>query len=111
MGDMDKLLDSQTFNGIKSLLGDDLPTFLDIFFAENQQALGNIQIGILQNDPDMVQTAAHGMKSSCAYLGAKELSNLAEHLEEHSKIDDLADLKPIYFQAQGMFDIIRSTLD
>lgn len=110
MGEQSKLLDSQTFDGLKSLLGEDMPMFLDIFFTENQQALENIKTGITQEDAELVKTAAHGMKSSCAYLGAKELSDLAAYLEEHSQKDDLTNLKSVHYQAQGMFDIIRSQL-
>ena len=111
MSDTTKLLDDETFGEIKSLLGDDLPMFLDIFFTENQQALENIKTGLSDEDPEVIKAAAHGMKSSCAYLGATELSDLAAYLEENSQQDDIANLKSIHFQAQGMFDIIRSELD
>jgi HPt (histidine-containing phosphotransfer) domain-containing protein len=111
MSDTTKLLDDETFGEIKSLLGDDLPMFLDIFFTENQQALENIKTGLSEENPDAIKAAAHGMKSSCAYLGAQELSNLAGYLEEHSQKDDIDDLKSVHYQAQGMFDIIRSELD
>jgi len=86
MGDTSSLIDNQTYDGIKSLLGD-------------------------QQDPELVQSAAHAMKSSCAYLGANQLSNIAGHLEADSQTHDLANLKSMHYQAQGMFDIIRSQLD
>ena len=111
MGETKTLLDDQTFGEIKSLLGDDLPMFLDIFFTENQQALENIKTGLSEENPATIKAAAHGMKSSCAYLGATELSNLAAYLEDNSQKDDIAKLKSVHFQAQGMFDIIRSQLD
>jgi len=111
MGDTNSLIDNQTYDGLKSLLGDDFPMFLDIFFTENQQALERIKDGINQQDSELVKSAAHAMKSSCAYLGAQELSELAGDLEENSQKDDLANLKSVHYQAQGMFDIIRSQLD
>lgn len=110
MGEKSNLLDSQTFDELKSLLGDDLPMFLEMFFTENQQALENIKTGITQADLDLIKASAHGMKSSCAYLGAQELSDLAAYLEENSQQDNLAQLKKTHYQAQGMFDIIRSQL-
>ena len=110
MGDK-QLLDDATFSEIESLLGDDLPMFLDIFFTENQQALENIKAGISKEDPELVRAAAHGMKSSCAYLGAKKLSDLAAYLEDNSVNSDFESLETVRYEAQDMFDTIRSELD
>lgn len=111
MGDTSKLLNEETFGEMKSLLGDDLPMFLDIFFTENKQALENIKTGISEENSELIKTAAHGMKSSCAYLGAQELSDLAASLEANSPNGDFGELKSIYDQAQSMFDTIHSDLN
>ena len=105
---MDDLLDIATFNGMKELLEDEFPAFLEMFFSENQDALDRIKNGLATSDAAEIKGAAHNLKSSTGYLGAEKLSELAQHLEAQASSGDLSGLDTVYTQAQTMLDAIKA---
>jgi len=107
---MADLLDFATFDGMKELLEDEFPSFLETFFTENQDALLRIEQGLASTDAEMVKGAAHNLKSSSGYLGATQLAELAQHIEEQSSQGHLTGLETTYQQAQGVFDAIKAQI-
>lgn len=104
---MDDLLDLATFDGMKELLEDEFPSFLEMFFSENQDALNRVKEGLSAADADTVKAAAHNLKSSTGYLGALKLSELAKQMESQASEGNLAGLDDLYSQAQSMLDAIK----
>jgi len=107
---MEELLDIETYNGLKDLLEEEFPSFLEMFFSENQDALDGIKTGLAANDADSVKRAAHNLKSSTGYLGAMQLSELARQIEEGAAANDLSNTGELYEQAQSMFETIKTTV-
>lgn len=107
---MEELLDIETYNSLKDLLEEEFPSFLEMFFSENQDALDGIKTGLASNDADGVKRAAHNLKSSTGYLGALQLSELARLIEESAAANDLSNTAPLYDQAQSMFDTIKASV-
>ncbi|PWQ97739.1 Hpt domain-containing protein [Leucothrix pacifica] len=105
---MDDLLDTATFDGMKELLEDEFPSFLEMFFSENQDALDRIKTGLSDSNADEIRAAAHNLKSSTGYLGAMKLSELAKHMEEKAAAGDISGLDSVYTQAQTMLDTIKT---
>ena len=105
---MDDLLDLATFDGMKELLEDEFPSFLEMFFSENQDALDRIKTGLADSNADEIRAAAHNLKSSTGYLGAMKLSELAKHMEEKAAAGDVSGLDSVYTQAQTMLDTIKT---
>lgn len=105
---MDDLLDLATFDGMKDLLEDEFPSFLEMFFTENQDALDRIKTGLDNADAEAVKGAAHNLKSSTGYLGALKLSDMAKHIEAQASSGDLSGLDEVSANAQTMFDQIKA---
>ena len=105
---MDDLLDIATFDGMKELLEDEFPSFLEMFFSENQDALDRVKAGLADSNADEIKAASHNLKSSTGYLGAMKLSELARHMEEKAAAGDISGLDSVYTQAQSMLDAIKT---
>lgn len=105
---MDDLLDTATFDGMKELLEDEFPSFLEMFFSENQDALDRIKNGLAASDANEIKAASHNLKSSTGYLGAMQLSEFARQMEEQAATGDISGLDAIYTQAQDMLDAIKA---
>lgn len=107
---MDELLDIATYNGMKELLEDEFPAFLDMFFSENQESLDKIRKGLEDSDPDLIKAAAHNLKSSCGYIGAVKLSDLARVMEETSSTGSVSNIDTLFAESQSIFDTLKTNL-
>ena len=107
---MDELIDIATYDGMKELLEDEFPTFLEMFFSENQEALDKIKAGLESNDTSVIQAAAHNLKSSSAYIGAMKLSDLARDMEAQAGTDSIGNISEMLTESQGIFDTLKANL-
>lgn len=107
---MDNLLDTATYNGMKELLEDEFPSFLEMFFTENQEALDSIRTGLENNDASTIAAAAHNLKSSSGYIGAIKLSELARNIEAQASNGITEDISGMFEESQNLFDTLKTNL-
>ena len=107
---MDELIDIATYDGMKELLEDEFPAFLDMFFSENQEALDKIKVGLEGNDADSIRAAAHNLKSSSGYIGATKLSELARDMETQASTGSVDTISDMFSESQSIFDTLKTTL-
>jgi HPt (histidine-containing phosphotransfer) domain-containing protein len=107
---MDELIDIATYDGMKELLEDEFPAFLDMFFSENQEALDKIKAGLESNDADAIRAAAHNLKSSSGYIGAIKLSELARDIETQASTGNVDSISDMFAESQSIFDTLRTNL-
>lgn len=107
---MDELLDTATYDGMKELLEDEFPSFLEMFFSENQEALDRIRIGLEDNDAPSIRAAAHNLKSSSGYLGAIKLAQLASEIETQASTGSTENISSIFTETQNIFDTLKANL-
>ena len=107
---MDELIDIATYDGMKDLLEDEFPAFLEMFFSENQEALDKIKAGLEGNDADAIRAAAHNLKSSSGYIGATKLSELARDMETEASTGSIDKVGDMFTESQSIFDTLKTTL-
>jgi len=107
---MEALLDTATYDGMKELLEDEFPAFLDMFFSENQEALNNIKAGLDNGDADTVRAAAHNLKSSSGYIGAIKLADLARDIETQASTGSTEGIGVMYTESVSIFDTLKANL-
>ena len=107
---MEELLDTATYDGMKELLEDEFPSFLEMFFSENQEALDHIKAGLDANDADAIRAAAHNIKSSSGYIGAMKLSKLAQDMEAQASTGRTDNITPMHIESQSILDTLKTNL-
>ena len=107
---MDELLDTATYNGMKELLEDEFPSFLEIFFSESQEALDKIDSGLENNDASIIKAAAHNLKSSSGYIGAVKLAELSSHIEAQASTGSIDNISAMFAESQSIFGKLKTNL-
>ena len=107
---MEDLLDTTTYDGMKELLEDEFPSFLEMFFSENQEALDKIKTGLENQDASAIAAAAHNMKSSSGYIGAVKLSALAKDIETQANTGSIENVSVMLTESQDIFDTLKANL-
>ncbi len=95
-------LDLQVVTALRELGGEDDPDLFDdlveTFAIDSPARLDSIEDAVRAGDADALHRAAHGLKSSAANMGARELAETCRHLENLGKdgaVDGAAALVPL----------------
>ena len=107
---MEELLDTVTYDGLKELLEDEFPSFLEMFFSENQEALEKIKSGLENDDAPTISAAAHNLKSSSGYIGAVKLSDLARDMEKQARTGSIENISEMFTESQKIMDTLKTNL-
>ena len=62
---------------------------LTIFLDESPKLIAQMERGLAEQKPDLVQRAAHSLRGDLGYLGAPEISQTAHQLEELARKSEL----------------------
>ncbi len=73
------MIDQEKFDEMKELIGGEFEAFIQLFLSELQK---DIDIIINTKDVKIIKLKAHSQKSSCALLGAVQLSNIFLQIEQ-----------------------------
>lgn len=89
------VLDHEIFDNYRDVMDEKFVRGVEGFLHDTRLLVNHIQYGIKHNEIKTVHISAHSLKSSCAMLGAMELSTLAELIEEETwqLIQDRQDIK------------------
>ncbi|PSR16060.1 hypothetical protein C8255_19835 [filamentous cyanobacterium CCP3] len=104
-------LDALVLGELHKALGDDtgevVGELIDFYLADTPPVLESMKTAVAQQDFEVLQRLAHGLKSSSAALGALRLSQLCWHLETIDTLesleavtDTLAQLEAEYHSAE-----------
>lgn len=89
---MTQYIDIHALKAISTLQRPGKPDLLkrvvDLFISESPKALASMQQGIDDFDLSLVRNAAHSLKSSSAYVGAKMVSQRCRDLEAAARDDN-----------------------
>ena len=107
---MEELLDTVTYDGMKELLEDEFPSFLEMFFSENQEALDKIKTGLESDDAPAIRAAAHNIKSRSGYIGAIKLSELARDIETQASTGSTENISSMFTESQNILDTLKANL-
>jgi len=87
-----------------------LSELIDIFMDDTPGRLVDLAAAVGQGDPEGTMQNAHALKSSCAQMGAIQLSEYCRQLEAMGRAGDVSTAQPLVAAAQSEFERVRPAL-
>ncbi len=84
-------IDNTTLNALQDAMGDDFAELIPAFTESCDVILDELEKAFKNQDRETLQRHAHSLKSSCANMGALNLSIAAKKLEEKAKKGEMPD--------------------
>ena len=108
---MTALIDSDAIAALVALRRPGKPDLVarvvDLFHDETPRLLQSIHDGLDASDLESVRVAAHTLKSSSAYVGAREFSESCSRIERSARDGNLIDC---LLAADGLADLYERTV-
>lgn len=106
------VIDVKVFNEVRDLMGDALPEFIDAYLGNSPGLLGKINAALQAADLHNVYLNAHQLKGGSGSIGAMQVYQLAQQLEQQARDGDaeLATLQAVYQQLQAAYDSAAAEL-
>jgi HPt (histidine-containing phosphotransfer) domain-containing protein len=82
------ILNTDSLNELKAILGDELLSITQLFADRLDGELDLVYSAATAGDMQKLNRAAHGLKGSCANMGAVELARLASLIEKAALVPD-----------------------
>ncbi len=89
---------------------DVLSEFLTIFLNDSPLQIESLRTAIQENDASTIYHAAHTLKSSSAFLGAHQLSELCKSLEVMGRTNTIEDAAATLHQLETEFSLVVNIL-
>jgi len=83
---------------------------ISIFLDDTPAQLMELAHAIATSNAESVMHHGHSLKSSCAQLGALQLSELCRQLEAMGRAKDIRSAQPVLVAAQAEFEKVRVAL-
>ena len=100
-------VDRKAWNSITTLQRpgrpDVLAKILSLYLADSQQLFDSLRQGMAAGEAQLVNEAAHSLKSRSTVLGAASVSELCRQFEEISRRGSLADAEPLLNPLEAAF--------
>jgi len=90
--------------------GDLLRELIDVYLDDTPPRLDALHRALLAGDPRALADQAHALKSSCAQLGAMQLSDRCRQLERIGRDGGLAGAEPLVAALLEEFPRVRTDL-
>lgn len=103
-----KLINSEVFEDIKTLMEDEFDAFLEKFLSNSENYISEIEKGLKASDAIMIKDNSHPLKSSSASIGAMKLSHYAEAVENTARASEEAG-KPLEINTETLNSIYKET--
>ncbi|MEM7515384.1 MAG: Hpt domain-containing protein [Planctomycetota bacterium] len=108
------VIDLSVIEMLRELGGDDDPglvvELIDLFLADAPSRIEEIQTGLRTGDFELLERAAHTLKSSSANLGARELSQICLELEDMGRKAEASSADQHAERAQSAFEKTQEAL-
>lgn len=107
-------IDDSKLDDLRMLSDDDGPDILgeliDIFLDDTPARLIEMANAVAVGDAEGTMQNGHALKSSCAQLGAMQLSEYCRQLEAMGRSQDITAAQPVLAAAQAEFERARAAL-
>jgi HPt (histidine-containing phosphotransfer) domain-containing protein len=107
-------IDNSKLDDLRMLSDDDGPDILseliDIFLDDTPARLIELANAVKVGDSEGTMQNGHALKSSCAQLGALQLSEYCDQLEAMGRAGDISAAQPVVAAAQAEFERARAAL-
>lgn len=106
-----ELLDQRALESLRLLRPGLLLRVLDVWLEESPQLLAQLQRAQQQQDNEGLRRAAHSLKNSAANVGARQLSQLCQQLEQQVRQSPQQNLQPLLTDIEHHFMLARNAID
>ena len=106
-------LDTSKLDELRMLSDDEcdmLAELIDIFLDDTPSRLIELASAIAQGDAEGTRQNGHALKSSCAQLGAAQLSEYCQQLESMGRSGDLTGAQQVMAVAQTEFERVKAAM-
>lgn len=103
-------LDSVAVDELRELMGEDFAALIAAFEADSGAQIDAIDTAVSSADAECVRRQAHGLRGACINLGANDLAELCERIEEFGRIGDCATARTLVPALRREFESLRATL-
>lgn len=104
----DVVIDLSVIEALRELGGEDDPglvvELIDLYLLDAPERIREIQTALASADFDLLERAAHTLKSASANIGALTLSDLCKDLEKMARESDVADPDSLAERSKVAFD-------
>ena len=108
-------IDAQALARVREMLGENgqqlLAGIIDTYFDNTAELLATMETGVAQGDARALEQAAHKLKSSSAFLGARALADLCSDLEQLGHTGAVADCFERVPQIEAEYARVKAALD
>lgn len=105
------LVDIDTLNELKEIMGDDFDELIAIFISDGNTQIENLRLAISTSNSDDIRRIAHTLKGSSANLGINTLSESCRVLEHKAAEDSLEDAQELLEQIISNYEAAKEALE
>ena len=111
MGEEFDAIDGGALERLRKLGGDALLSkMVDLFISHAEPALEEVSAGVKSGDLEVVQRAAHSLKSSAGNLGAQRVQRLAERIEQSAEDRNAVELNELMTSLKHAYSEAKAQL-
>ena len=110
MSDTNVVLDANTIDELKDLLGEAFPDLIDTYLTDSEGRIARLESAIEAMQFVTIREEAHGLKGSSRNLGVLPLGNQCERLEHAAKNEEAVYLKQYLSAIKQLFAAARTAL-
>lgn len=104
-------IDTTTYSQLEELMGEEgFREVIDFFMSDLKQSMENIPRAITNQQPEVVGTICHKLKSSCRLVGAFAMGDLCNSLEEYRDNHDHAFAHQVFLKLEAEFQRVEQQL-
>lgn len=111
----DSAIDMEVIASLRALGGEDDPELLfeliDLFLDDAPNHISALESAAAAGDVETIERAAHTLKSSCANIGARQLSALCRELESQGRARDLGAVPTLVERARTEYLRVQDALE
>lgn len=104
-----KIINIDTINTTKDLMGDRLSTMIKYFLEDTQMYMEEIARGITEKNPQIALISSHTIKSSAKQLGADRVSEVAKQIESLCRELD-KDIDQGYLKLEKLYNELKNEI-
>ncbi len=104
-----KIINIDTINTTKDLMGDRLSTMIKYFLEDTQMYMEEIARGIKEKNPQIALISSHTIKSSAKQLGADRVSEVAKQIESLCRELD-KDIDQGYLKLEKLYNELKNEI-
>lgn len=107
----DSLLNLDTLNELKEIMGDEFNLLVSIFVADGKEQIEKLKLAIDSQNTEEIRQIAHTLKGSSSNLGMHQLAETCKTLESRAADTNLDNAEVLLQKIMTDYEQARSALE